>query len=197
MRIFLVDGDSEMISAWNWAFADVSDIHILNNPPHEVDLMDAIAYPIDTFGIDAKYNERWLGTRDAVRKSIHDNFYGELPVGQATIVNIPDKYKKKYLIAASVAPDESRSAYFAFRAVLRIIKSWNEKHSKLWDVVVFTNPLPGVFSYQTALQMRVAYEALHGRGPIYNIQKQEDADELQKMLTTCHKPFPLSNLNFK
>ena len=76
--------------------------------PDSVDLMDAIVYSSDTFGLAPQdYAKRWPETALSVRQSIKDNFYGELPICQAIVVGILDEYKKKYLIVTPTCYSEA------------------------------------------------------------------------------------------
>jgi len=162
--------------------------------PDSVDLMDAIVYSSDTFGLAPQdYAKRWPETALSVRQSIKDNFYGELPICQAIVVGILDEYKKKYLIVtptcySEAVPVSDKISYWTFRAILRIMKSWNAKHPEPWNVVVCPNLAQNKPPYRVAFQMRIAYEALHGLGPIHTVNTRTKAQELQKMMATIEHP---------
>src|SRR5579862_3319144 len=90
-HIFLHTLDSEMAIAWRKEFAGVPEVLVV-----EGDILkgrcDAVVSPANSFGfmdggIDLAYR-RYFGIdlQARVQENIRTKFFGELPVGQATVV---------------------------------------------------------------------------------------------------------------
>lgn len=132
----LRDMSAEMVQAWQKYFAGIANVRISHGDIFESSA-DAIVSPANSFGymdggIDLVYLHRFgweLQTRLQTHlKSDHD---GELPVGQATIVETFDT-DIPYLVSAptmrvpmNVA--NTVNAYLAFRAAIRAIKQHNRE----------------------------------------------------------------------
>lgn len=132
----LRDMSAEMVQAWQKYFAGIANVRISHGDIFESSA-DAIVSPANSFGymdggIDLVYLHGFgweLQTRLQTHlKSDHD---GELPVGQATIVETFDT-DIPYLVSAptmrvpmNVA--NTVNAYLAFRAAIRAIKQHNRE----------------------------------------------------------------------
>src|SRR6201996_8472444 len=104
VTVHLRDISKEVTAAWKLAFADVPRVHvtcgnILEHPA------DAIVSPANSFGymdgeIDAVLSG-YFGARveASLRAHIDEQHYGELPVGQATVLPTGDA-KIPYLVSA-------------------------------------------------------------------------------------------------
>lgn len=99
---------------------------------------DAVISPANSFGfmdggIDLIYTGRFgWELQDRLRKQIRQEHAGELPVGQALVIETYDE-QIPYLVSAPtmrVPSDVSASvnAYLAFRAALRTIQAHNRAH---------------------------------------------------------------------
>jgi len=132
----LRDINAEMVQAWQKYFLGIPNVRISQGEIFDSSA-DAIVSPANSFGymdggIDLVYLHRFgweLQTRLQTHlKTDHD---GELPVGQATIVETFDD-DIPYLVSAptmrvptNVA--DTVNAYLAFRAALRAIKQHNRE----------------------------------------------------------------------
>jgi O-acetyl-ADP-ribose deacetylase (regulator of RNase III) len=130
----LRDVSAEMVQAWQKHFVGIANVRISHGDIFESSA-DAIVSPANSFGymdggIDLVYLQRFgweLQTRlQAHLKTDHD---GELPVGQATIVETFDG-DIPYLVSAPTMRVPTNvantvNAYLAFRAAIRVIKQHN------------------------------------------------------------------------
>lgn len=130
----LRDISAEMVQAWQKYFKGIAAVRISHGDIFESSA-DAIVSPANSFGymdggIDLVYLHRFgweLQTRLQTHlKTDHD---GELPVGQATIVETFDS-DIPYLVSAPTMRvpmnvTNTVNAYLAFRAAIRAIKQHN------------------------------------------------------------------------
>lgn len=134
LNIHLRDRNPGMADAWREFFIGAEHVTI-----SEGDIFgataDAIVSPANSFGymdggIDFVYSERFgWGLQDRLQAALREEHDGELPVGQAVIVETADT-QIPYMISAPTmrVPEEvpdSVNAYLAFRAVLRSIREFN------------------------------------------------------------------------
>lgn len=146
MLIKLAAVHLDLFYAWQKHFADCADVKIIDG-----DILaqsaDALVSPANSFGfmdggIDLVYS-RFFGWELELRlkKLIAEQYYGELPVGQAVI--IPTEHEKiPFLISAPTRRVPSDIAgtinvYLAFRAVLIAVLEYNKisKH-KIKSILV-------------------------------------------------------------
>jgi O-acetyl-ADP-ribose deacetylase (regulator of RNase III) len=132
----LRDISAEMVQAWQKYFTGIASVRISHGDIFESSA-DAIVSPANSFGymdggIDLIYVHRFgweLQTRLQTHlKTDHD---GELPVGQATIVETFDS-DIPYLVSAPTMRvpmnvTNTVNAYLAFRAAIRAIKQHNRE----------------------------------------------------------------------
>ena len=158
--------------AWARAFADCPSVQ-----SHHANIFErhasALVSPANSFGymdggLDLKISEElgWHVER-RVRAEVHANFHGELPVGEAVIVETGDA-RFPYLISAPtmrVPMDVSTTvnAHLAFRAVLRAV----EVHNRSERPAIASIACPGLGTGEgrmpprrCAAQMRYAYEVV-------------------------------------
>ena len=143
MKIHLRDRNPEMVKAWKvmWKPAD-KDIEISEGDIFDGPITDAIVSPANSWGfldggIDAVYSHRWPHLQAKLQKHLAENFYGELPVGCATIIPIHDGQKKEdfnWLISAPTMRipqnvQNTVNAYLAFRASLIEVLRYNHNLS--------------------------------------------------------------------
>ena len=136
--IFLHTLDSAMAVAWRRAFPAVADVHVIEGDILE-GRCDAVVSPANSFGfmdggIDLAYR-RYFGMdlQSRVQAKIRNQFRGELPVGQATIVPTGNE-TVPYLVAAPTTrvPDrigDTLNVYLAFRATLLAVLAHNDQTS--------------------------------------------------------------------
>lgn len=173
--IDLVDLDADLVDAWRHHFSDCARVHATRS-----DLLSrgacAIVSPANSFGfmdggLDLVISERlgWEIERK-VRERILDEHDGELPVGQAFVVET-ERDDFPYLVCAPTMRvpmnvSTTFNAYLAFRAVLRAVRDHNASSS----APIRTLRCPGLGTGNgrippdaCARQMRRAYEAIvHG-----------------------------------
>ncbi|WP_298257643.1 macro domain-containing protein [Bradyrhizobium sp.] len=166
----LRDIDAEMVQAWRKYFMGISDVRISQGEIFDSSA-DAIISPANSFGymdggIDLVYLHRFgweLQTR--LQTQIKADYDGELPVGQATIVETFDE-KIPYLVSAptmrvptSVA--NTVNAYLAFRAAIRAIKQHNREQPETIRTVLCPGLCTAIGRMPTDLaakQMAAAFE---------------------------------------
>lgn len=134
-EIILRSLDHEMVTAWQQAFSAFDNVSASQGDILHIKA-DAIVSPANSFGymdggIDLVYS-KYFGwdVEKRVRNKLLAEHYGELPVGQAIIVETTHE-QFPYLISAptmrvpmNVA--ETTNAYLAFRAVLDVVKRHNQ-----------------------------------------------------------------------
>jgi O-acetyl-ADP-ribose deacetylase (regulator of RNase III) len=132
----LRDIDVDVVRAWEKYFKGVVNVRISQGDIFEKSA-DAIVSPANSFGymdggIDLVYLRRFgweLQTR--LQAHLKDEHDGELPVGQATIVETFDR-AIPYLVSAPtmripMAVPDTINAYLAFRAAIRAVKLHNRE----------------------------------------------------------------------
>ena len=164
--------DIAMADAWRKNFADAEGVVI-----HEEDILlgraDAVVSPANSFGymdggIDLAYR-KFFGhdLQVKLQRRIREQFAGELPVGQATVVETSHE-AFAYLVAAPTmrVPDrigDTVNVYLAFRATLLAVI----KHNETSGAPIRSIRAPGLGTgvggmsvRRAAFQMRAAYEAI-------------------------------------
>ncbi len=137
IKIILKAYNAGLYYAWKKYFSDFDNVEI-----SEGDILtetaDAIVSPANSFGymdggLDLKYSLHfgWQLERK-VRMLLEQDYFGEIPVGQAVIVET-DNQEIKYLISAPTMHvpmniENTINAYLAFKAVLQAVKFHNEQY---------------------------------------------------------------------
>lgn len=155
--IYLRDHNAQVVQSWRKVLAglpiDISQGSIFGtfaktyvSPANSFGWMDG--------GIDRLYARRWPGLAATLQDAIRQLPGGELPVGEAIVVETGENGKK--LIASPTMRTPSyvsgtQNAYLAFRAVLRL------------EIDNFVCPglctgVGGMDPYESARQIRQAYE---------------------------------------
>jgi O-acetyl-ADP-ribose deacetylase (regulator of RNase III) len=135
-RIFLHTLDSRMAIAWGSVFSATPDVLVV-----EGDILDgrcdAVVSPANSFGfmdggIDLAYR-RYFGREIQLRVQgkIKNDFFGELPVGQATVVSTGHENIPHLVVAPTMRiPDrigDTLNVYLAFRAALLAVLAHNRR----------------------------------------------------------------------
>jgi O-acetyl-ADP-ribose deacetylase (regulator of RNase III) len=172
IKIFLRDRNQDIVDAWTQAFAGYKNVDIFRGDIFDIKA-DAIISPANSFGfmdggIDLAYS-KYFGWKlqEALQEKIKTEYYGELPVGTATILetgndNIP------YLISCPTmrVPEivgNTVNAYLAFRAALIEVIKFNDKSThKIYSILcpglgTLTGAIPPV---NCAMQMIYAYDII-------------------------------------
>lgn len=172
-RIILRDRNTSIVEAWREAFDGVDDVE-----PSVGDIFDcaadAIVSPANSFGymdggIDLVYLERFgQGLQQRLQKRLREEFLGELPVGQATMVatldpELPWMVSSPTMRVPMPVPD-TVNAYLAFRAALLV-----GKEHAAGDPPIRRLLCPGLATAigcmparRCARQMRLAYDVVSG-----------------------------------
>lgn len=185
MKIFLRDKNFDVVNAWSSVFtfnatsiAAINYENILISQGQIFDLdeqIDAIVSPANSFGfmdggIDLDYLTYFgADLQTQLQQKINSDYYGELPVGQATVIETGHE-KIKYLISAPTmripSPiQDTLNAYLAFRAALIEAYEHNKycTENKLINSILFPGLGTGAGKLEPqecAFQMRSAYNNL-------------------------------------
>jgi O-acetyl-ADP-ribose deacetylase (regulator of RNase III) len=162
----------ELLMAWQHSFRGVSGVTIVQGDilQHSA---DAIISPANCFGymdggIDLVFSQ-FFGwhVEDRVREILLRDFDGELPVGQAILVETDHARFPRLICAPTmrVPTDVAKTAhaFLAFRAALRLVRDYNKTASKPIESIA----CPGLCTGEgrmpydrCARQMRAAYDAI-------------------------------------
>ncbi len=134
VTFYLRDIDADVVRAWKDHFKDIDNVQISKGDIFEIDA-DAIVSPANSFGymdggIDLVYVRRFgWESQDRLQRHLKDEHDGELPVGQAAIVETLDPVIP-YLVSAPTMRmpmnvSGTLNAYLAFRAAIRAVKQHN------------------------------------------------------------------------
>jgi O-acetyl-ADP-ribose deacetylase (regulator of RNase III) len=135
-RIALHTLDSDMSAAWQSVFSATPNVLVVEGDILE-GRCDAVVSPANSFGfmdggIDLAYR-RYFGSELQVRVQgkIRNDFFGELPVGQATVVATGHETVPFLVVAPTMRiPDrigDTLNVYLAFRATLLAVLAYNRR----------------------------------------------------------------------
>jgi len=138
LKVKLTTLNLHLYYAWQHTFQNTQNISVIDddifNQP-----ADAIVSPANSFGymdggLDLKISQR-LGwsIEQKIRNTLEQEYFGELPVGCA-IITATDQQDFPYIITAPTMRvpanvSKTHHAYLAFKAILQVIKRFNEQHS--------------------------------------------------------------------
>ena len=172
-KIYLINNGEPLVEAWNDVFQD-NEVFEAYQDDYFAREADAMVSPANCFGVmDGGLD---LAIRDHVgykaeerlKKVIIDEYHGELPIGNAVIVET-DNAKWPYLISAPTMRipmnvSNTLNAYLAFRAILLAVSKFNQKHDrKVINSIICSGLGTGIGQMpprKCAGQMRVAYSYL-------------------------------------
>jgi len=172
IKIFLRDKNIDLVNAWMKEFDGYQNIEISCGNIFDIKA-DAIISPANSFGfmdggIDLAYSE-YFGweLQETLQEKICKSFYGELPVGLATIVETKND-NIKFLISCPtmrVPEDVSNTvnSYLAFRAGLIEVIEYNKINNQ--SIKSILCPGLGTLSgripvFNCAKQMKLAYDLI-------------------------------------
>lgn len=178
LTIKLVAIDLALYFEWHQIFHQIPNIEIIDGDILRQD-GDAIVSPANSFGymdggLDLKYSQHFgWELEKTVRKKLESHHFGELPVGNALIVDTGDT-KIPYLISAPTMRVPSNvshtvNAYLAFKAVLQAVILFNRKSSKRIGTILCPGLCTGegkMAPKQCAQQMAKAYQVCMADGMI-------------------------------
>jgi O-acetyl-ADP-ribose deacetylase (regulator of RNase III) len=170
LRLSFGDSNPVVAKALACAFAEVAPVEVVQGNLLDLDC-DAVVSPANSFGdmsggIDKAIDDFHQGeAQRRVTAAVAEQFYGELPVGAALVVELPGR-RFPFVVAAptmrvpqSVA--ESINAYLAMRAVLVAVFQFNAREDGKIRTLAIPGLATGVGGMQAddaAEQMRAAYE---------------------------------------
>jgi O-acetyl-ADP-ribose deacetylase (regulator of RNase III) len=172
-KLFLVDSKSELCDQWIQVFSNYPEVEVLQGNYFQQSA-DAIVSPANSFGIMdggldlAIRNELGFKVETDIQKVILSKYHGEMPIGNAEIINT-NHDGWSYMVAAPTMriPENvayTLNAYIAFRAILIAINSFNEHNlSKPINSLVCSGLGTGIGSMEPtkcAAQMRAAYKLI-------------------------------------
>jgi O-acetyl-ADP-ribose deacetylase (regulator of RNase III) len=179
MKYLLRDRNVAVVEAWRIEFAQAPDVEVSHGDIFDLSA-DALVSPANSFGfmdggIDLVYSQHFgWGLQERLRERLRSEFDGELPVGQAVIVETLDQ-KIPFLISAPTMRipmdvSDTVNAYLAFRAVIRAVRSHNASKERPIESVL----CPGLGTavgrmppQACARQMHYAYGTSH-LGQVWN-----------------------------
>jgi len=188
--IYLRDTNNKIVNAWETLFCNYKNIKISCGDIFDLEA-DAIISPANSFGfmdggIDLAYSEYFgWDLEKKLQNVIQNKYFGEIPVGVATIIETGNE-KIKYLISAPTMrlPEDvsnTLNAYLAFRAsLIEVIKNNRNKSQKIKSILCpGLGTLTGNISPEKcAKQMKFAYDKIILKkhpfpNHLYDILKQE------------------------
>ena len=176
LRVSLSDRNSEVARALAARFDGLDGVEVLEGDLLDLDC-NALVSPANSFGfmdggIDQAIDRFYGGAAQrAVLDRIAERFYGELPVGSATVIGMPS-VRFPFLVVAPTTrvPGDSRgtiNAYLAMRAGLIAVLDHNGGGAGRIASVAAPGLCTGVgwmSADESASQMRAAYDMIVGGG---------------------------------
>jgi O-acetyl-ADP-ribose deacetylase (regulator of RNase III) len=173
-KIVLIDQRAALVSAWKRAFAEYEQVEAIEGDFFSRPA-DAMVSPANSFGImdggldRAIRDHLGFAVERAAQRSILEHHHGELPVGQAVIVESGHAHWPSLIVAPTMRVPENVSrtlnAYLAFRAVLLAVSHHNAVSSRTIASIVCPGLGTGIGAMEPercAVQMRMAYRQVAG-----------------------------------
>jgi O-acetyl-ADP-ribose deacetylase (regulator of RNase III) len=166
----LVAFDIGLYYAWKKYFDDIEEVRISDGNILSFKA-DAIVSPANSFGymdggLDLKYSEYFgWDLERKLRDILEKEYFGEIPVGQAVVIETGNK-NIKYLISAPTMRvpmnvEKTVNAYLAFKGVIQAVLAFNKSRQCQKISSILCSGLgtgEGKMSYeQCAYQMNRAY----------------------------------------
>jgi O-acetyl-ADP-ribose deacetylase (regulator of RNase III) len=169
VKISLCDENPEIAQTLATHFQDIDGVEVLTGNLFDLDC-DALVSPANSFGdmsggIDQQIDRFYEGTAQrAAMERVAERFYGELPIGTATIIEMGTR-RFPFLIVAPTMRVPSRvsgtiNAYLSMRAALVAILDHNQgQFARINSVAVpgLCTGVGGMAADEAAPQMRAAY----------------------------------------
>lgn len=198
MKLYLIDRNAEMVTAWRKYFDGYDNIEIIEGDFFS-QKVNCIVSPANSFGfmdggLDLVISKRFgWGLQDKVRAEIKRLFNGECLVGQAFIVETGDKEIPYCMVAPTMRVPlyvpETVNAYLAAKAVFLEWKATNEAASMFGSSGIQSLTMSGfctgvgAMSFdQSARQMKAAYDDFY-LGRFKTPQNWVQAKEVHQYLT--------------
>jgi len=173
IKIFLRTTNKDVVKAWSKDFNEIKNVYVSHGNIFDIQA-DAIISPANSFGfmdggIDLLYSHFFgWDLQKRLQEDICKKYFGELPVGMATIVKTGNK-NIKYLISCPTMriPEivsNTINAYLAFRAGLIEVVKFNAKNKKNKITSILCPGLGtgtgGIPPENCARQMKYAYDQI-------------------------------------
>jgi O-acetyl-ADP-ribose deacetylase (regulator of RNase III) len=177
VRVSLCDRNPEVARALGGNFHDVGGVEVLEGDLLDLEC-DALVSPANSFtymdgGIDQHIDRFYEGqAQRAALARIAERFYGELPVGVATIIEMASRRFPFLIVAPTMrVPGDDLSGtinvYLAMRAALAAVLDHNLGGTRrIGSVAVpgLGTGVGGMAPEESAVQMRAAYDMIVGGG---------------------------------
>jgi O-acetyl-ADP-ribose deacetylase (regulator of RNase III) len=173
MKFLLRDNNAAVVQAWLDCFSEAADVSVSVGDIFE-EPTDAIVSPANSFGfmdggIDLAYSLRFgWGLEERLQALLRAEHDGELPVGQAVIVDTGDARFPLMVSAPTMRVpmdvSETVNAYLAFRAVIRTVRAHNQSAARRIETVLcpgLGTAVGRMHPKVCARQMYHAYETSH------------------------------------
>lgn len=164
-NISFIDTNPAVVFALRGAFLGVPDVACDIGDITDQDV-DTFVSPTNSFGymdggVDRAYIDRWgWDVMRTVQRKIVDEFDGELNVGQATSVGLPEA--QRLVVAPTMRLPESivgtLNVYVAFRAALQ---EASQRGGSYLAVPGMGTGVGGMSPQDAARQMRMAYDSVY------------------------------------
>jgi O-acetyl-ADP-ribose deacetylase (regulator of RNase III) len=169
LLLSLGDTNATVARALASAFADVSAVEVVQGNLLDLDC-DAIVSPANSFGdmsggIDKAIDDFHHGeAQSRIRAAIAEQFFGELPVGVALVIELPSK-RFPFMVAAPTmrvpgTVAATINAYLSMRAALVAVLRFNaERGQRIGSLAVpgLGTGVGGIHPEEAAEQMLAAY----------------------------------------
>lgn len=174
MKFYLVDINSKLTDAWSKVFEGVDNVEVKNQSIFDLSC-DVIISPANSFGfmnggIDFAISKN-LGwhIEKKLQKKLREDYFGELLVGQATIIET-DNVQFPYLISAPTMRTpmtilRSPNIYLATKAILTLLQNGKFEDGVPLKDKISSIAIPGLGTgvgqvppLLCARQMRIAWE---------------------------------------
>ncbi len=174
MKINLIDTNEKIVNAWKECFSDIENVNVYHDSIFNI-ASDAIISPANSFGymnggldFTISKNLGWH-IEKRLQDIIRSKFYGELLIGQATLVETDHK-DFPYLISAPTMRTpmtiiKSPNVYLATKAIFVLVKYGHFEDGTPVKNKVKSVAIPGLGTgigqvppIHCARQMRLAYE---------------------------------------
>lgn len=173
LRYRLRDRNQAVVEAWRQHFAECPDVAVSAGDIF-AEPADAVVSPANSFGfmdggIDLAYSLRFgWHVQDRLQALLHAEHDGELPVGQAVIVETGDAQFPLLISAPTmrVPMDVSATvnAFLAFRAVIRAARAYNRTARRPIETILspgLGTAVGRMHPQACARQMHHAYRTCH------------------------------------
>lgn len=177
VRVTLCDRNPDVARAQAEAFGVIVGVEVMEGDLLALDC-DALVSPANSFGyMDGGFDhliDRFFHgeAQKAVQARVDDRYYGEIPIGSATVIEMKTRRFPHLVVAPTMrVPGEDLAgtinAYLAMRAALIAVLDHNRPSpGRIATLAVpgLGTGVGGMHCDESALQMRAAYDMIFGEG---------------------------------